>query len=110
MRVIGFRVESESGSRGEVLLNGCDPVIGLTADSGVGSAELSASGGNLKFGWITPGDFFAAGTPPAVVFLLAVGLLVRLGAEVSSDSVIIGDKATSVRGDDCVLGNTDPPK
>jgi hypothetical protein len=64
----------------------------------------------LKFGWITPGDFFAAATLPEVVILLAVGLLDRLGAEVSSDSVIIGEKTASVRGDDCVLGNADPPK
>jgi hypothetical protein len=111
IRVIGFKLESFSVGRGELLLN-CwtAPVLGLTAESGAGSAELSRSGGNLKFGWITPGDFFAVVALPEVVILFAAGLLARFGADVSSfDSVIMGGETPSPRGDGCPLEFADAP-
>jgi hypothetical protein len=104
IRVIGLSEESFSVGRGDGLLNCWAAVLGLTAESGAGSAEPSRSRGNLKFGWITPGDFFAALTIPEVDIFLATGLLERFGVVVSSfDSVMIGGDTDSTCGDGSVL-------
>jgi hypothetical protein len=108
--VTGLREESFSGRCGEWLRNGRMPVFGDTADSGLmlGSADVSRSegevGGNLKFDCSVPGDFLGAVASFDVLILLAVGLLERFGAELSSfDSAIIGGETPSPRGDGCVL-------
>jgi hypothetical protein len=103
--VIGFDAESISGGRGEWLLNIWLSAFGLTAESGIGSAEIPRStAGNLKFCCSTPGDFRAADSAPVVTERFETDLLGRVGIEDPSlCSVIIGGDSMPARGEGCAL-------